>query len=232
MPIVNVTNTEVPVFAPQLNVVVGSTALVEPQGVGERFKTTFVGWDTGRFIILRLPSRLELREHLYTGKLVIVRYLSCSGDVCGFQSAIHGINYKPQHLLFLDYPAKLETFHLRKESRVDCFLPATLTLQDGSTQQASIVNISKGGCRIGLGSALGEHGFTVGQEIVCEFVMLGQDYAAKRFVALVRSISDENAKTFIGVEFKEVDAALRDDIEKYVQSVSDYLAVGCPEKHG
>ncbi len=213
---------------PRLDVMVGDLALVEPQGVGERFKTSFIGWEPGRYIILRLPSRLELRDYLYAGKLVIVRYLSCAGDVSGFESEIQGVNYKPQHLFFINYPQKVEVFRLRKESRVDCFLPATLLIADDLHLPAHIVNISKSGCRIGLTrEQLHGHTFNPDDMFLCEFLFLGQPPPPQGFLATVRTLTEDGDKLFLGVEFRQVSEDMRRQIETYVQDVTEYLGGSC-----
>lgn len=213
---------------PLIDVQIGDTCLIEPQGLGERFKTVFIGWEKGRYIILKLPSKLELREHLFAGKSIIVRYLSCAGEVSGFASEIQGVNYKPQHLFFTDYPAKIEIFSLRKESRVDCFLPATIVVQGEKRLSASILNISKGGCRMGVSKAdLMGHVFTVDQTFLCEFLILGQSGMPNSFMGQVRTISKEADKIFLGVQFQDVSETLKRQIEGYVTSVGNYLGGTC-----
>jgi len=213
---------------PSIDVHIGDMAMVEPQGVGERFKTGFVGWEMGRFVIFRLPSRLDLREYLYTGKLVIVRYLTCGGEVCGFESEVQGVNYKPQHLFFVDYPEKVEVFNLRKENRVDTFLPATLIISDDVTMRGSILNISKGGARIGISRKdYDAHPFSIDQQFVCNFQMLGQEAGESTFLAVVRTIIEEYDKAFLGVEFKEVADSLLQRIEEYVKTFSEYRGNVC-----
>lgn len=213
---------------PTLDVQIGDVAMVEPQGVGERFKTCFVGWDAGRFAIMRLPTRLDLRDFLYAGKVVIVRYLSCSGEVSGFESEVQGVCHKPQQLFFVDYPAKVEVFSLRKESRVDTFLPATLVVSDQISLKGNILNISKGGARIGLDRGdYGQTPFTIGQQFVCQFQMLDQDTSLNSFIGVVRTITEEANKFYLGVQFKEISDAVREKIETYVQSVSEYMGAHC-----
>ncbi len=211
----------------KLAVNVGDMALVEPQGVGERFKSIFLGWDSGRCVILRLPAKLELRDHLYSGKPVIVRFLNCAGEVCGFESLIQGITYKPQQLLLLDYPEYVEVFSLRKENRVDCFLPATLLL-DEHALDAHILNISTGGCRLGLQQDTARnHPFTPDQNLRCEFQMLGFAENPHTFSGVVRTVSMAKDKCFLGLEFLDMPEQVQQHIHQYVMNVSEYLGDVC-----
>lgn len=211
-----------------LAVNVGDTALVEPQGVGERFKTSFLGWEAGRCVIIRLPAKLELRDHLYSGKLVIVRFLNCTGEVCGFESVIQGITYKPQQLLLLDYPEYVEVFSLRKENRVDCFLPATLLLDDNRLD-VHILNISTGGCRLGLPQdEARDHPLKPDQHLRCEFQMLGFAERPNEFSGVVRTVAMNKGKCFLGVEFTDMPEQLQQHIRQYVVNVGEYLGDVCP----
>lgn len=217
---------------PTIDVHIGDMAMVEPQGVGERFKTPFVGWEMGRYVIFRLPSRLDLREYLYAGKVVIVRYLTCGGEVCGFESEVQGVCYKPQHLFFLDYPERVEVFNLRKENRVDTFLPATLIVSDELSVRASILNISKGGARIGISRKdYDAHPFVIDQQFVCQFQMLGQEAGESTFMGIVRTIIEEYDKVFLGVEFKDISNGLLQRIDEYVKTFSEYSAGVCPPSY-
>ncbi len=211
-----------------MSVNVGDIALVEPQGVGERFKTGFVGWEAGRCVILRLPSKLELRDHLYSGKLVIVRYLSCTGEVCGFECAIQGLSYKPQPLLFLDYPDFVEVFSLRKENRVDCFLPASLVIGE-ERLGGHILNLSNGGCRIGLPhEAVEQLGIVPDTEMECEFQILGRHNGPEKLKGAIRTVTVDKGKAFLGMQFQDVPDSLQEQIREYVVEVNTYLGDACP----
>ena len=57
------------------NLVPGTAVLVELKGLGGRFKTSFVGLVPNKSFITRMPMALEVREHIYPDKNVMVRFL-------------------------------------------------------------------------------------------------------------------------------------------------------------
>jgi c-di-GMP-binding flagellar brake protein YcgR len=211
-----------------LDVPVGANGILEPQGVGQRFKTTFVGWEEGKFVVVRLPAKLDLRDTLYTGKPVIVRFMNCGGQICGFESAIQTSIVTPHRLLFLDFPTTIEFLSMRKENRVDCFLPAILHRAD-DVMEGRLLNISKGGCRfVTHQERVKQHPPLELEALVdCEFKILGQEDAMYLVKASVKKIHEEKGLANVGLQFAEAPEDMQQRIDEYVAEAITILGPSC-----
>lgn len=211
-----------------LNVPVGANGILEPQGAGQRFKTNFVGWEEGKYVVVKLPSKLDLRSNLYAGKPVIVRFMDCSGQICGFESLIQTSIVVPYRLLFLDFPTTIEFLSLRKENRVDCFLPAVLR-READTVDGNILNISTGGCRfVALQEYLKAHPPLVLDELAdCEFKLIGADETLHSVRASVKKIQEEKGIVHIGLQFSELPDTMGQRIDEYVNEAIKFLGPSC-----
>lgn len=81
---------------------------------------------------------------IYKGNTITVRYMH-EGTVLGFESRISYFVTNPVKLIFIEYLEKIETHDLRVHKRLDCFLPASVSIADNSIE-GTITNISKEGC--------------------------------------------------------------------------------------
>lgn len=206
---------------------VGAKALVELQGVGGRFNSQILGWEPGKFVILKLPANHELLQNLYVNKAIVVRYIHCGGQVRGFKSAVQGIVYAPHRVLFLSFPASIETIELRKGTRVDCTIPATLEVSDASFK-ALLINISNGGCKVSLGR--GQDGLQlstlVGSEVNCSFKLL-ESPETMRLNGVIKKMSTSNEIVRCGIQFSDPPGAVLQAIGAFVEDVVSFAGSSC-----
>nr|WP_280712743.1 flagellar brake protein [Desulfobaculum xiamenense] len=201
--------------------------LVEPAGMGDRFKTDFVGMVRGQYLIVRVPRIPGLNDYLYVEKVVTVRYLH-EGQVFGFGSEVLWNLTAPFRLLFLRYPKTIETLNLRKAQRVDCFLPVQVGSGEGEGQYVQsggmMLNLSAGGCQLVLDSAEDAEmpSFAVDSRLDVSFTMVGSDRSIK-LTGKVKNVSLHRSRMYLGVMFHELDDEHRMAINTYVESVNDYL---------
>ncbi len=209
----------------QLDANVGDDCLIELQGVGGKFRSLILGWELGKYFMLKLPAKLDMREYLYTGKLVIVRYLNTEGQISGFESAIQVPIFAPQRILFVDYPKTIETISLRRAERVDCFVPGMVYYGDFEIG-GNLINISQNGCKF----SVQEEDITRASEIKEEevllvmFSMLNSDLSFSLFGTLKKSITGDNRLQW-GIEFKEVPEEALEEIENYVRDVKKHFGL-------
>ncbi len=121
-----------------------------------RLKLALIGYEIGKYIILKYPkvaSKAEYNDVLFEGNALIVRYImpANNGECFAFRSTVKYIAQHPERLLFIKYPNKIENRQLRMQARTNVHLPATLILQDSTESEASqlsgiINNISAKGC--------------------------------------------------------------------------------------
>ncbi len=124
--------------------------------VSVRLKLTLVGYELGKYIILKYPrvaNPSDYKDVLVEGNVVIVRYLleGSKGECFAFRSSIKSVCQYPERFIFLAYPEKIENRQLRRQQRNTIYLPASIMIEDSTQAQESqlsgvIVDISEKGC--------------------------------------------------------------------------------------
>lgn len=127
-----------------------------------RFKLTLIGYDTGKYLILKYPDqagRNDYSDILVEGNGAIVRYIieDERGECVAFSTSILAISFRPERLIYLAYPKKIESRQLRETSRLPTHIPAKVSLHKGeldadnkSLLQGLIIDISPSGCRFAI----------------------------------------------------------------------------------
>jgi len=127
-----------------------------------RFKLTLIGYDTGKYLILKYPAqagRNDYSDILVEGNGAIVRYIieDERGECVAFSTNILAISFRPERLIYLAYPKKIESRQLRETSRLPTHIPAKVSLHKGeldadnkSLLQGLIIDISPSGCRFAI----------------------------------------------------------------------------------
>lgn len=126
--------------------------------VPARFQTDFIGAVMGRWFIVNMPDSRrygELREHLYEGVPIIVRFVleNENGEICAFRSDIDFVVAHPTKMLFLDWPKQVESRVIRQGRRFDAYLPCAVErLSEDNKVDASveaiILDVSETGCKL------------------------------------------------------------------------------------
>jgi c-di-GMP-binding flagellar brake protein YcgR len=210
-----------------LGITMGTMVLIEPQGLGDRFKTEFLGMAKGQFIILRLPRIPGVSDHLYAEKRVTVRYMF-QGNVYGFESEVLWVQSGPFRLLFLRYPGTIEILNLRKCQRVDCYLPVRVGVggdddEQYTEYQGMMRNLSCGGCQVVVDTPDGAPlPVAVDSHLSLDFRMIGTDRPV-RLPGRAKNITVNKNRMILGVMFDSVSDGVREGIESYVNSVADFL---------
>ncbi|MCK9239508.1 flagellar brake protein [Desulfocurvus sp.] len=210
-----------------LGITMGTVVLIEPQGLGDRFKTEFLGMAKGQFIIMRLPRIPGVGDHLYTEKRVTVRYMF-QGNVYGFESEVLWTQSGPFRLLFLRYPSTVEVLNLRKCQRVDCYLPVRVGVggddqEQYAEYQGMMRNLSCGGCQVVLDAPDATlPSLAVDTPLNLDFLMIGTNRPV-RLAGRAKNITMHKNRMVLGVMFDAVSDGVREGIESYVSSVADFL---------
>lgn len=134
---------------------VGVRVIMEVSGYRGKLQSYFVGYIKNRCVITMIPhvsesNRSIFRENLYKGNSVTVRFIH-AGTVLGFITDILHVAFTPFPILFLQYPEDIESFNLRKDSRVPCLFPVSIGL-NGTELSAAMADISKAGCNVNIQS--------------------------------------------------------------------------------
>jgi c-di-GMP-binding flagellar brake protein YcgR len=200
-----------------LNIGLGTRLQVQIGGMDGQFKTILVGMSPEEYLLIQLPMMAGILNKLYEGNRVTVRYMY-AGSVYGFHTTILHFITKPSPSLFLTYPKSIEIIELRKGKRVDCFFPGLAKIQDKELQGA-IVDISTGGCKFSIDTS-GEvrvPPMEVGENFNLSFQLIGSPQP-DTFPGRVRSISREQGKVVLGIQFDALDTEIVKSIEALIES--------------
>ena len=205
----------------RLSLELGGVLLLQFQGLEDRFKATFVGMETGAFLIVRTPASPFLKEHLLSGNHVTVRFVHL-GNAFGFRSSVLSHSASPVPLLFLSYPQQIETLNLRKAKRLECFIPASARIGDGGLA-GLITDISTDGCRFSFKLPKGrqEVPMEVEDELTLSFPLLGME-GEQVFHGLIMNLSRDPEKISLGVRFDKITPEVAGNIEAYLRRVADF----------
>jgi len=121
-----------------------------------RLKLTLVGYELGKYIVLKYPKvarASDYKDVLIEGNVMIVRYLmeGNKGECFAFRSSIKSISLSPEKLLFLEYPKKIENRQLRTQQRTSIHIPSAIMIEskyegEGARINGIIGDISAKGC--------------------------------------------------------------------------------------
>jgi hypothetical protein len=198
----------------------GVPLLVEPEGMGQGFRTILTGLERGAFLLARLPRIQGIVDELYTGRAVRVRYIH-EGNALGFATKVAQAQVRPYRIFFLEYPEFVEVLNLRGERRVDCFIPARLRMGTDHDYEGMITNLSTGGCKLALDRS-GEKvpGVEVGSILLICFDIPGQE--PQEVEAEAKNVQADGQRLFLGCTFGRLEEKQRQAVSGYVESVSAY----------
>ena len=107
----------------------GSELNIQIEGKKERFKAILIGMEAPLYLMVRLQIPSSFRNQISEGTIFIVRYLYF-GNVYGFRTKSLGSIESPYRISFLLYPDNVESLNIRKSQRVNCFIPAEITIKE------------------------------------------------------------------------------------------------------
>jgi c-di-GMP-binding flagellar brake protein YcgR len=205
----------------RVSIELGTQLFLQLEGIEVRLKSSLVGMEPGDYLIVQMPHMAGINTRLGSGNQLIVRYIR-SGTVYGFQCNVIGYIMKPFRLLFLSYPKIISSHNLRKQHRVECFIPVVIWSKENEYAGA-IMDISSGGCLLTC-QAHAEKNLPlieVGDRIKLSFQLPGQT-GTLMTTGQARNIIQESDKTSLGLEFDPSDSETLKQIEDYVENVARF----------
>ena len=202
----------------------GTPLIITFRSDEKNLKARLVGVDPGELLVIRLPAKRWVHEHLYEGNGVTFKTVSTStGQVFGFRCDMIGNCVKPNIILAVTtYPDVVETFGLRKETRISCYLPCRLRGANKETE-AVVVDISTSGCRVSVaGQAASELFLNENEQIRIGMAMLGME-GEQVVHGRIKNISTDGDTLSLGLCFENMDANVEESIRRYTEQVSKYL---------
>ena len=177
-----------------------------------RLKLSLVGYELGRYIILKYPkgsNTSEYRDVLAEGNVLIIRYLmeGSKGECFAFRSTIKHITQYPEKLIFIEYPKEIENRQLRQQPRMSIHIPASImvddSIDDENTEISGIISdISTRGCGFTFEATNKKTNVNKRDIIVCLQNAQGEDI---KVLANVRNSRNEKGTVNVGIQFLDED---------------------------
>jgi c-di-GMP-binding flagellar brake protein YcgR len=176
-----------------------------------------IGIVPDEFLIIRVPAIPGILSRLETGSPILGRYVY-AGNVYGFRSTMLTFIHKPTFLIFLSYPAAVETVNLRKTQRIECRFPASVKTDRGDEYKSAVVDISLGGCRISVDNdQTGPSSFDVDQKIELSFHLAG--IAEEQVIdGRVQNIKKDGQFTEMGIQFDQGNEAILNNVKLFINN--------------
>ncbi len=191
---------------------IGTILRIQIEGTRRRLSCELIGVDDGKYLIVKMPS-LHIMESvsnlLVNENEITVKYMH-KGTMFGFQSPIIDLIHKPFKLVFIKYPGKIDSYDVRGNKRVECFLPANVKIAE-HLLEGSITDISRAGCLFAIETS--EHEglinlLELNNEICIGFHLPGIEEELS-VDAKQRSIKRDTDGTSIGIEFTKMDSSVQ-----------------------
>jgi len=191
---------------------IGTIIRIQIEGTRRRLSCELIGVDDGNYLIVKMPS-LHIMESvsnlLVNGNEITAKYMH-KGTMFGFQSTIIDLIQKPFKLVFIKYPDKTDSYDVRGNKRVECFLPASLRIAE-QILEGSITDISRAGCLFTIETHEHEgliNMLKLSNEIKMGFYLPGVEEELSAD-ADQKSIKIDTDGSNIGIEFVEMDDTVK-----------------------
>jgi hypothetical protein len=203
---------------------IGTAVQIEIEGIDHRFHSVFVGSIPNDFMIFRTPASghiFSIRTNIFAGQKMVIRFLA-GGTVYGFQANLIEAVTSPERLMFVTFPDEMASHNLRLRRRIECFLPANVTINQ-TEYDGIVIDLNDIGCRFSTSLAGKETlaGDIVG-DVTISLLLPGSEKELK-LAGTPRNI-DRNGKTInIGIKFLDADDETKNRIRDYVGSLEKAL---------
>ncbi len=191
---------------------IGTILRLQIEGTRRRLSCELIGVDDGECLIVKMPplhTMENIPKLLVNGNEITVKYMY-KGTMFGFQSTIIDLIHKPFKLVFIKYPDKIDSFDVRGNKRVECFLPANVKIAEHIIE-GSITDISRAGCLFTIDTH--EHEGLINLLELNSGIRIGfylpgiaEELSAD---ADQKSIKIDTDGSSIGIEFVEMDSSVK-----------------------
>jgi len=202
----------------RLQIDLGIKVLLELEKQPEKWNGLLVGMEPERYLIVRVPALAAAKNHLQPGSHTVCRYI-CRGNVVQFRTKVLGHVLHPVKLLFLKFPSGFQVLNLRKNPRIECFLPADVDIE-GRHYPGTLLDISIGGCKFssrGVSSDISSQ-LPVGASITL-FSTLFSEPSPLPFAGLVRHVEVDRDKFILGIQFERLDGVSHQKLSAFLENM-------------
>jgi ActR/RegA family two-component response regulator len=175
-----------------------------------RVRTFMRGWQRGAYLLLDVPRNVGHAANLRVDEICVLRFLA-DGDACGCNSVIEDLG-TGSHFSFVRvrWPETVSCVRVRKHERVHLHAPCDVILDNDRTIQGELLDISAGGCKIGL-----PHTLPKNDRVSLSF-MLPDGSDIKDLTAIVCASAEGTEGAWVGCEYHDPDGPTLYDIEFFV----------------
>lgn len=183
----------------------------------EKIDTRLIGYEEDSFIILKFPYLTCIKKYLAENMPVNASF-SCGNTNIFFTSYIETAVIK-KFLAICDYPPHFKMIDLRKARRVQCLVPAGISLDTGY-HYGVLRDISAGGCQLVLNAAHMEVPALpeVNETLALE---LGPQNSTQLLTGTIKHVQKNKNLTALGIAFMSLADREVSKLEDYVQRLSD-----------
>ncbi len=178
------------------------------EGVSRRLSSELIGIEDGKYLIVKMPplhTMKNVSSLLAKENEITVKYMY-KGTMFGFKSHVIELIHSPFKLVFIKYPEVIESFDVRGNKRVECFLPASIKIAEHIIE-GSITDVSRAGCLFSVEAHEYEDRINLlelNNEIRMGFYLPGVEEELS-IDAKQRSVIKDSDNTSIGIEFVKMD---------------------------
>ncbi len=204
----------------RLSIEIGTRLTIGFDGFEGRISCNLIGIKPGAFLIVDMPA-IEMKKTVLDGAKGGGRYLYF-GNIFSFKTKILKSQMTPARLLFLSYPDMVETHSLRKHKRVNCYIPASGTIDDVQFE-GLIMDLSSEGCQfvLKMSKLVVESVMNLEDTVEIDFAVKGMEEPGT-IQTVVKRIYSDSEKTALGLQFKSLDEEFLDRINEYLEMIDDF----------
>lgn len=184
--------------------------------VSVRLKLSLIGYDVGKYLILKYPHQARPAQYadvLTQDNVAIVRYIveGEKGECVAFATTIRHISLQPDKLIFLQYPKRIENRQLRNQQRLQTQIPAKIGLRDQhnlpqrDVLSGLIIDINENGCRF-MFKTKTQSG-QVNQLPIAILIYAATSETPIQVQGFVRNSTHHNGRGFVGIQFESSELA-------------------------
>ena len=195
---------------------IGSTISIQDDMRQAPVDSRLVGFEASNYVIVRLPASPK-GEVFKIGQSVTARYVH-AGVAHRFNATI--LFEAPEfHLIFLSYPLAYDSQPLRRETRVNCSIPATANIERRAFK-GLITDISNHGCQfiVKIPSSFKLYRVSVLTDIHLSLSLFGPGDAAK-VRGKVRNTNVDELKIVLGIEFERLEEELSQKLKGFIEEL-------------
>ncbi len=177
-----------------------------------RTQAKIVGWHENTVLITTAPTISGDAPHVSDGSKCIVRYIN-EGTAYGFPTVLLGKHKHFASIWLLDYPTSVEMKPLRKDPRVNVFIPA----ENPENRNWNILDLSRSGALIGANGQIPE----AGSDVKFSFLLPSGERVEEIQAKVVRQHKGSKGKHAFGVMFHENQGSRTTLIKQYCEKYQD-----------